>query len=628
MLEEHDATIALGLCEALGKWDASCVNEDVIADFLFQQGLALEYADAQQLYDRFDKKGLFSSGANPTENEFPGKSDASSLQKLRDETLLKFKGMHQHVSEETTGGYHLVAGDSFTLFCNGLWATRDIRSMAAVERNMRATTGLVLREKHPEAFHIVAAERRIMKQEENETEDDHVFENVNYGDLVWIQNTTGKTFQICFTSPGKSGPVQVGDRCFIVGFVENFSKKSKRPSWIIGPGAHGPALVLGNQTLPACFTIRSPDGAGPAKREVMLPEIPSPSVTGEVKIEVLTFDVNLRPRATTPLANMQKNARSNQIPDALEEVLGQHRNVDVIILTGLQDEKLGPRLKAGLRRHFNIAFETNVQGRGQSMHDLTPWNGGITILSKFSILSTSSFTFGRKNVAKETSANRGVVYAKIEKEGALLHVFATHMQGSLSSNAKRARAIQASMIRDFIVRMKISRNEVVLIAGNINCCRVQSPDEYNRLLDTLGAFDCADFEETFLEAAQDGFDRLVAPRRRSRFMSFRSKTSMIALPAQQEDDENFDEAQLAKLFTFNPKNNILAQNRSNSDGKPGIFDYVLYSRNHGAPQVVSFEVLNEIKASKPFSYKSSKNVQDLSDHYPIYTKLLLNRSRY
>ncbi|MFC1842531.1 sphingomyelin phosphodiesterase [Candidatus Dependentiae bacterium] len=113
-------------------------------------------------------------------------------------------------------------------------------------------------------------------------------------------------------------------------------------------------------------------------------------------------------------------------------------------------------------------------------------NGGVIIFSRFPIKKISQVTFSKECSSKPDSiANKGCLYAKINKKGKIYHVFATHTD----SVSKEIRIKQYDVIKKFIEKQKIPKNQPVIIVGDMNMCSFSElyKDEKKKMLKTLNA---------------------------------------------------------------------------------------------------------------------------------------------
>lgn len=273
---------------------------------------------------------------------------------------------------------------------------------------------------------------------------------------------------------------------------------------------------------------------------------------GNNVLNVLAWNVYMRP--TGVFWNGQSE-RADLIPAKV-------RGYDVLVFSETFD--------GDSRAHFRRALLTEYphMTRILSRRDVVQDDGGVIILSKWPIEDQDQQVFSRSSLltrlrycaGSDCAAEKGVVYAKINKNGKMYHVFGTHTQADGEYRDIRTRQFQ--MIREFVRRQGIPAEEPVIIAGDMNVNRLSRGDEYREMLRTLNA--------------------IQPPRTGHPYSYHRSVNDM-------------------------------------ADGDGGAdYDYVLYSRDHVAP-TSSF---NEVRVLRPDDEWQGHRLQgsrwDLSDHFPVY----------
>ena len=109
-------------------------------------------------------------------------------------------------------------------------------------------------------------------------------------------------------------------------------------------------------------------------------------------------------------------------------------------------------------------------------------DGGIMIFSRWPILTEAQYYFDACEGA-DCLANKGVMYAKIDKLGSLYHLFATHTQAFTSAAEVLSRMAQLREIRSFVQSRGIPANEPIIIGGDLNVdMHVNNMSEYDSLL--------------------------------------------------------------------------------------------------------------------------------------------------
>lgn len=188
-------------------------------------------------------------------------------------------------------------------------------------------------------------------------------------------------------------------------------------------------------------------------------------------------------------------------------------------------------------------------------------DGGVLIVSKYPI------EYARELIYKEGSfddkhAKKGVVYARINKEGKKYHIFGTHAEAKDMSK----RLVQFSILKKFIDEQKIPKNEPILIAGDMNVNRYAWPD-------------------------------------RAKGLSLYFEKMVKILNASQpllEGKEKFTSDAYKNSFKYKQE-------------KVTLLDYILYLNDHQKPERTSYQI-RIFTSKKPWDAVHS----DLSDHYGMY----------
>ena len=90
-------------------------------------------------------------------------------------------------------------------------------------------------------------------------------------------------------------------------------------------------------------------------------------------------------------------------------------------------------------------------------------------------------------VDNDCLADKGVMYAKINKLGKNYHVFGTHTQSQSGKGNADIRNNQFNIIRRFINEQNIPKNEPVFIMGDLNVDKLGQPELYQTMLQLLNA---------------------------------------------------------------------------------------------------------------------------------------------
>jgi endonuclease/exonuclease/phosphatase family metal-dependent hydrolase len=135
-----------------------------------------------------------------------------------------------------------------------------------------------------------------------------------------------------------------------------------------------------------------------------------------------------------------------------------------------------------------VAIGMGLAGFCNHVYDKREMNGsGLAIYSKYPIEDYDFLNFGAYSAGPDSLADKAVLYAKINKGGRWFHVFGTHTNAEVDHF--ETRVLQYGIIRSFIKSKVIAKDELVLIAGDLNEDRIRQTDKYATMLDMLWAED-------------------------------------------------------------------------------------------------------------------------------------------
>ncbi|MEM7039918.1 MAG: T9SS type A sorting domain-containing protein, partial [Bacteroidota bacterium] len=120
------------------------------------------------------------------------------------------------------------------------------------------------------------------------------------------------------------------------------------------------------------------------------------------------------------------------------------------------------------------------------LNDYLPFNGGVIIFSRFPIEATDEYDFllcGPNS--GDCFANKGVMYAKVNKLGKAYHIFGTHMDAGGATEDLVAKNLQFAEMRDFIAAQNIPSGEPALYGGDFNVSPLHGDNLFPNMLDSL-----------------------------------------------------------------------------------------------------------------------------------------------
>lgn len=147
-------------------------------------------------------------------------------------------------------------------------------------------------------------------------------------------------------------------------------------------------------------------------------------------------------------------------------------SIDVITVNEAFTASLRPELTANMKK-VGFLYSTDVLGKKGS----AAWSGGVMVFSKHKITKTREHIYTHYASA-DRNADKGVLYARIDKQGRPYNIFATHTNASydfkgrtrlpLSDGGRKARSGQFDELRQFIAAQHIPAHEPVIVIGDMN----------------------------------------------------------------------------------------------------------------------------------------------------------------
>lgn len=192
-------------------------------------------------------------------------------------------------------------------------------------------------------------------------------------------------------------------------------------------------------------------------------------------VKVLQFNIFLP--VHDYLRSHGQGARVNVMSEVLEKILEDH-DVNVLVLNELIPSDfyriIVPRLQDAGFVHVS-----------RRLRDISTVDGGVFVFTKTDspIRHCETMLFGEVCSGSDCIAAKGVVYTKIHlQERHIIHVFATHLQ---AWNEHRVREEQLTLIQKFMTERRISRQEPVLLCGDLNIDLYVARSHLDHLLHSL-----------------------------------------------------------------------------------------------------------------------------------------------
>jgi len=240
------------------------------------------------------------------------------------------------------------------------------------------------------------------------------------------------------------------------------------------------------------------------------------------------------------------------------------KNMDIVVFQEFFEPRKVRTILEDLRPHY--PYQTGKHNR-----ILIPGigkEGGVRIISKYPILEEKQISYSENGCTPEDFfsqfANKGVKYARISKQGQIVHVFGTHTS---------VQPCDLYIMGEFIADMNIPQDETVIMAGdfNVDLNRFDpnnGEDVYSIMLDTLNAL-----EPTFRSFLND--------------RSYKGTTSGL--------------------------NHFYC---CSEDGRQHL-DYIFASSGHKVPYLLT----NQSQMARLNEPDESFGIFDMGDHEPVYGRI-------
>ncbi len=313
----------------------------------------------------------------------------------------------------------------------------------------------------------------------------------------------------------------------------------------------------------------------------------------ETTLKILSYNIYMRPTHDTPTPLTPgliigpgkffngQSIRADLIPD---KILGY----DVVVFQEAFDDDVREKILDALKTK-GYPYQSRILGKDREFEQ----DGGVIIVSKWPLVGGKGKQklFGDLCSGGNCFSDKGVLYIKIDKEVRkgrhnYFHIFGTHLD---DGEFEKIKYPQLKIIKEFIDAQKISPNEPVIIAGDMNV-NLLSETTYPNL------------------GGKTAFDIMLQTLGAAYF------------PPNQRKGAS---------YTYNKGINPLATSQS-------YYDYILYSTNHkiiprplAGDQDFSFAEVRVLRANdewKEFPHEKAK--WDLSDHFPIYGHLEFSSRPY
>jgi sphingomyelin phosphodiesterase len=176
---------------------------------------------------------------------------------------------------------------------------------------------------------------------------------------------------------------------------------------------------------------------------------------------------------TPPTALSDQGTRALHIDEAVHDV-------DAILIQEVFDNSARATLLAELSAEY--PYQTAVVDLPNLLED-----GGIMIASRWPIEYEAQMIWNDCNVP-DCFANKGVMYARINKLGRKFHLFSTHQQAFNDASDVAVRNSQMQQFQAFIDAQNIPADEAVIFGGDMNVDKwTNKLGEYDNMLSIFNA---------------------------------------------------------------------------------------------------------------------------------------------
>jgi endonuclease/exonuclease/phosphatase family metal-dependent hydrolase len=176
---------------------------------------------------------------------------------------------------------------------------------------------------------------------------------------------------------------------------------------------------------------------------------------------------------SVPIAISDQGTRALHIDDAVN-------GLDALLIQEVFDNAARATFVAELADEY--PYQTAVVDLPNILED-----GGIMIASRWPIEYQAQMTWNNCNTP-DCLANKGVMYARINKLGKKYHLFSTHQQAFNSNEDVAVRNLQMQQFNAFIDAQNIPANEAVIFGGDMNVDKhTNKLNEYNNMFDIFNA---------------------------------------------------------------------------------------------------------------------------------------------
>lgn len=176
--------------------------------------------------------------------------------------------------------------------------------------------------------------------------------------------------------------------------------------------------------------------------------------------------------ATTIFGSKKVDTRLTEMPAIMS-------GYDVLVLTEVFDLIRTNKLLKQLSAEYSFT-SSEIFKLGKIMQS------GTRILTRWPVEEEKNLKYTNCN-GIQCAATRGVIYTRINKQGYIYHIFATHTQSSDDDQNRSARLAQLEEMSEFIRQQNIPVDEAVILAGDFNINKIGLPADRDQMEYILNA---------------------------------------------------------------------------------------------------------------------------------------------
>ena len=257
----------------------------------------------------------------------------------------------------------------------------------------------------------------------------------------------------------------------------SFSGGGISHAWFNDGNFHEAAITFGGKSVVVKYKPENNDAS--QSRDLLfvvhdypIYEIDSADFMNRNVLNVMAYNIQMLPFGVVsePLPNERGDLLPAQISPYQDVVIVEEAFDD-----GPRNDHLKPAMQAA-----GFPYKTGI------LNNYFPWNGGVMIFSRWPIETTDEYDFALCGPnAQDCLANKGIMYARINKMGKKYHVFGTHLDAGSDQPDIDAKTLQFREIREFIKVQNIPEDEAVIYGGDFNVNINNGNNLYYGMLDSL-----------------------------------------------------------------------------------------------------------------------------------------------